>query len=157
MTTSTLTGPAAPARHPHRTLRPAHRAPAATAPPGRRDPHHPGARRDRQPPPHRWFADRLLDVLAGRHPVTRMLGHTCGENTYDRLWDLAARGTLRPEAGRPTPQVRRCGYGTPAPGVLEAYALIGCGDALRALAFRLERGSDHRWRCAAVECAGPAW
>lgn len=164
MTTSTFTGPAATTGP---GPRPARRTPTVTAPATRGDSRRPGApagasasaarARVAERQPHRWFAERLLDVLSGRRPVSWMLGHTCGEAAYDRLWELAAGAVLRPPAGRPTPRVRRCGYGSPAPGVLEAYALVASGDALRALAFRLERGADHRWRCAAVECAGPAW
>ncbi len=166
MTTSTFTGPAGPTRRGPRTVR---RTPSVTAPATRRDPRRPGgpaealagaaaaAARVERRQPHRWFADRLLDVLSGRRPVSWMLGHTCGETAYDRLWELATRAALRPAAGRPAPRVRRCGYRSPAPGVLEAYALIASGDALRALAFRLERGADHRWRCAAVDFAGPSW
>lgn len=151
MTTTTLTGTHAPARRARHT-----------APPTRHDPRRPGrapaaARQAPHPQPHRWFADRLLDVLSGRRPVTWMLGHTTGETTYDQLWELAAQGVLRPPKGRPTPLVRRCGYGVPTPGVLESYALIASGDALRALAFRLEYGADRRWRCAAVETSGPSW
>lgn len=155
MTTSTHPGATA---HDRRAQRPARRTPTVTAPPSRRDTRRPGGTPATRPAqPHRWFADRLLDVLSGRHPVARMLGHTCGESTYDRLWELATQGALRPPHGRPTPRVRRCGYGIPAPGVLEAYALVASGDALRALAFRLEYGADRRWRCAAVETAGPSW
>jgi hypothetical protein len=156
-------GPAAT----HRTARPVRR-PATTGPATRRDPRRPGpAIRPGSPPafiaprpaerrPHRWFAQRLLDVLSGRRPIGWMLGHVSGP-AYDRLWELAGRTVLRPPAGRPTPVLRRCGYASPAPGVLEAYALIASGTALRALAFRLERGQDHRWRCAAVDFAGPSW
>ena len=169
MTTSTIDGPTGAARRgPH----PPRRTPSVTGPASRRDPRRPGgtpypspyagtaaatAARVAERQPHRWFAERLLDVLSGRRPVTWMLGHTSGPAAYDRLWELAARTVLRPPAGHPTPRVRRCGYSSPAPGVLEAYALIASGSALRALAFRLERGTDLRWRCAAVDFAGPTW
>ncbi|MDI5972556.1 Rv3235 family protein [Streptomyces sp. SL13] len=154
---STLT---APGRRP----RPAHRGPGVTAPPGRRDTRRPGTG-PRVPAvpdaaerrPHRWFADRLLDVLTGRHPVSRMLGHTAGPAAYDRLWELSVSGLLRPPAGRPTPRVSRCGFRTPAPGVRESWALLACGDTCRALAFRLEHGLDRRWRCAALDFTGPGW
>lgn len=159
MTTTALTAAAAPAGRARRTT-------GATAPPSRSDATRPGrsrrpapahavAQHARQAQPHHWFADRLLEVLSGQRPITRMIGHICGESTYDRLWELAVQGVLRPTRGRPTPQVRRCGFRAPVPGVREAYALIGSGDRLRALAFRLEYGTDHRWRCAAVETAGP--
>jgi len=159
MTTTTPTGaPALPAAPAPRTTRPLRRAPAGTAPPGRRDPRRPGPSRTaaRPAPPHHWFAERLLDVLSGRRPAAWMLGHTAGAAAWDRLWELASRGVLRPPPGRPAPRVHRSGHRVPAPGVQEVYALIGCGDARRALAFRLEYGDDHRWRCAAVE-TGPSW
>ncbi|MFG2834873.1 Rv3235 family protein [Streptomyces zaomyceticus] len=37
---------------------------------------------------------------------------------------------------------------------MEAFATIATGPRVRAMAFRLERGADHRWRCAAVELDG---
>ncbi|WP_252396170.1 Rv3235 family protein [Streptantibioticus parmotrematis] len=161
-----------------RAPRPLRRTPSVTAPPSRRDARRPGAlpvrqgtrgaapaaaapdavRRDaRRAQPHRWFADRLLEVLSGQRPVAWMLGHTAGEAAYDRLWQLASQGVLRPPKGRPVPLVRGCGCRAVAPGVLEAFARVASGDASRALAFRLERGIDLRWRCTAVDTAGPSW
>ncbi len=168
MTTSTSTGPSGTGRT---ATRPVRRTPSVTAPAGRADTRRPGpggpaarradaaaaAARIERRQPHRWFADRLLDVLSGRRPVSWMLGHTRGEAAYERLWQLASHGVLRPPAGRPSPRVRRCGHRSPAPGVLEAYAVLASGEAVRALAFRLERGADRRWRCAAVDFAGPSW
>ncbi|PWI45603.1 hypothetical protein CK485_03605 [Streptomyces sp. ICBB 8177] len=137
------------------------RTPSVTAPPSRRDARRPGAlpvrQTTRRVQPHRWFADRLLEVLSGQRPVAWMLGHTAGEAAYDRLWQLAAQGVLRPPKGRPVPLVRGCGCRVVAPGVLEAFARVASGDASRALAFRLERGADLRWRCTAVDAAGPSW
>ncbi|WP_443064576.1 Rv3235 family protein [Streptomyces sp. NBC_00582] len=153
-----------------------HTAPgtADTRPPGRRDPRRPAATppRTRQtrtttaprgpqrptPPPARprptdLFADRLLAVLSGHRPVHSMLRHTLG-SAYDDLAHLAERGPLRaPHGTRPT--IRDIGYYVPRHGAIEAFARIGTGDRLRAMAFRLELGTDHRWRCTAVELDGP--
>jgi Family of unknown function (DUF6459) len=143
---------------------------ARTAPPARRDTRRPNPRPGRRKPfavspaeaarrqqAHYWFADRLLEVLSGQRPASWMLRHMSGEATYDQLWQLAAQGVLHPPAGKPTPVVERCDKRAPAPDVLEAFARIASGDTLRALAFRLERGLDQRWRCTAIEFAGPSW
>ncbi|MFJ1655853.1 Rv3235 family protein [Streptomyces sp. NPDC088337] len=98
------------------------------------------------------FADRLLAVLSGQRPVHWMLRHTAGR-AYDELAWLAERGTLRTRGARPV--VRDIGYYEPRPGAVEAFARIGAGDQLRAMAFRLEQGRDRRWRCTAVELGGP--
>jgi hypothetical protein len=82
-----------------------------------------------------------------------MLGHTAGR-AYDELAWLAERGPLRTRRGiRPT--VRDIGYYVVRPGTVEVFARIGAGERLRAMAFRLERGEDLRWRCTAVELGGP--
>jgi hypothetical protein len=81
-----------------------------------------------------------------------MLRHTAGR-AYDELARLAERGPLRTRGARPV--VRDIGYFEPRPGAIEAFARIGAGDRLRALAFRLELGRDLRWRCTAVEAGGP--
>ncbi|WP_037862609.1 Rv3235 family protein [Streptomyces sp. NRRL S-340] len=98
------------------------------------------------------FADRLLAVLSGQRPVHWMLRHTAGE-AYDELARLAERGPLRTRGARPV--VRDIGYYEPRPGALEVFARIGAGRQLRAMAFRLERGRDRRWRCTAVELGIP--
>ncbi|MGW1159020.1 Rv3235 family protein [Streptomyces sp. NPDC002513] len=105
-----------------------------------------------QPRPTDLFADRLLSVLSGQRPVHSMLRHTVGR-AYDELARLAAHGPLRTHGTRPV--VRDIGYYVPRPGAIEAFARIGAGDQLRAMAFRLECGPDHRWRCTAVELGGP--
>ncbi|MEV7791018.1 Rv3235 family protein [Streptomyces sp. NPDC087512] len=97
------------------------------------------------------FAELLLDVLSGRRPVHSMLRHTAGR-AYDELARLAERGPLRTRGTLPV--VRDIGYFEPRPGALEVFARIGAGDQLRAMAFRLERGGDLRWRCTAVELGG---
>ncbi|MFF0788188.1 Rv3235 family protein [Streptomyces spiralis] len=94
------------------------------------------------------FADRLLAVLSGQRPVHWMLRHTAGR-AYDELARLAEHGPLRARGTRPV--VRDIGYYEPRPGAVEAFARIGAGEQLRAMAFRLERGRDRRWRCTAVE------
>ena len=109
----------------------------------------PGA--PRQPRPTDLFADRLVAVLSGQRPVHCMLRHTAGR-AYDELAWLAERGPLRARGTRPV--VRDIGYYVPRPGAVEAFARIGAGDQLRAMAFRLERGPDLRWRCTAVELGG---
>ncbi|MEV0642990.1 Rv3235 family protein [Streptomyces sp. NPDC050619] len=106
-----------------------------------------------QPRPTDLFADRLLAVLSGRRPVHWMLRYTAGR-AYDELAWLAERGPLRTTRG-PLPVVRDIGYFEPRPGAIEAFARIGAGDRLRAMAFRLEQGRDLRWRCTAVEVGGP--
>ncbi|MEH0578310.1 Rv3235 family protein [Streptomyces sp. B21-108] len=106
-----------------------------------------------QPRPTDLFADRLLAVLTGRRPVHYMLRHTLG-HAYDDLAHLAESGALRTAHGT-RPVVRDIGYYVPRPGAIEAFARIGAGDRLRAMAFRLERGTDRRWRCTAVELDGP--
>ncbi|GGT15020.1 Rv3235 family protein [Streptomyces chromofuscus] len=104
-----------------------------------------------QPRPTDLFADRLLLVLSGRRPVHAMLGYTAGP-AYDDLARLAEHGPLR--ARGPRPVIRDIGYCEPRPGAIEAFARIGTGDRLRAMAFRLELGRDNRWRCTAVELGG---
>jgi uncharacterized protein DUF6459 len=105
-----------------------------------------------QPRPTDVFADRLLLVLSGQRPVHSMLRHTAGR-AYDELARLAERGPLRTRGTRPV--VRDIGYFEPRPGAIEAFARIGAGTQLRAMAFRLEQGGDLRWRCTAVELGGP--
>ncbi|MER6530954.1 Rv3235 family protein [Streptomyces sp. NPDC001508] len=104
------------------------------------------------PRPTDLFADRLLAVLSGQRPVHWMLRHTAGR-AYDELARLAERGPLRTRGTRPV--VRDIGYYVPRRGAIEAFARIGAGDQLRAMAFRLEQGQDLRWRCTAVELGGP--
>ncbi|MDX2753926.1 Rv3235 family protein, partial [Streptomyces scabiei] len=99
------------------------------------------------------FADLLLAVLSGRRPVHSMLRHTAGR-AYDELARLTEHGTLCLPRGA-DPVVRDIGYYVAGPGALEVFARIGAGDRLRAMAFRLEHGPDHRWRCTAVELGGP--
>ncbi|MCF1600157.1 Rv3235 family protein, partial [Streptomyces muensis] len=105
-----------------------------------------------QPRPTDVFADRLVLVLSGQRPVHSMLRHTAGR-AYDELAWLAERGPLRTRGSRPV--VRDIGYFEPRAGAIEAFARIGAGDQLRAMAFRLEQGGDLRWRCTAVELGGP--
>nr|WP_189589228.1 Rv3235 family protein [Streptomyces massasporeus] len=101
-----------------------------------------------QPLPTDVFADLLVAVLSGHRPVHSMLRHTRGR-AYDELAWLAERGPLRTRGARPI--VRDIGYFEPRPGAIEAFARVGAGDRLRAMAFRLELGQDLRWRCTAVE------
>ena len=71
---------------------------------------------------------------------------------YDALIRLAENRPLN-DRGR-QPVVHRIGHYQPEPGVYEVFARISAGPRLHALAFRLHRGDDHRWLCAAVEMAG---
>ncbi|MFF9769675.1 Rv3235 family protein [Streptomyces sp. NPDC014636] len=102
----------------------------------------------RQPRPTDLFADRLLAVLSGQRPVHWMLRHTAGR-AYDDLARLAELSPLRTHGAGPV--VHDIGYYVPSEGALEVFARIAAGDRLRAMAFRLERGKDLRWRCTAVE------
>ncbi|MFJ7065309.1 Rv3235 family protein [Streptomyces sp. NPDC101115] len=121
--------------------------PAGTHPRGRA-----GAAPRRLLPPHVMFAERLLAVLSGERPVHWMLGHTIGE-AYEQLVQLAPATPLRSPGPRPV--LRRCTAHLPGHDrAVEAFATIATGDRVRAMAFRLERGPDHRWRCAAVELDG---
>ena len=114
-------------------------APRRTAPPA--PPHRP-LRRPAPRGPERP-APRPLDAAPHPRPRLRRLAH------------LAERGPLRTAHGA-RPVVRDIGYYVPRPGAIEAFARIGAGDRLRAMAFRLEHGPDRRWRCTAVELDGPA-
>ncbi|MEU2235978.1 Rv3235 family protein [Streptomyces vietnamensis] len=103
-------------------------------------------------PPHTVFAERLLAVLSGERPVHWMLGHTVGD-AYEQLVRLAPETPLRSHGPRPV--LRRCSIQVHAPhSAIEAFATIATGARVRAMAFRLERGEDQRWRCAAVELDG---
>ncbi|WP_369144540.1 Rv3235 family protein [Streptomyces sp. R44] len=103
-------------------------------------------------PPHTVFAERLLAVLSGERPVHWMLGHTVGD-AYEQLVRLAPETPLRSLGPRPV--LRRCSIQVHRPqAAIEAFATIATGPRVRAMAFRLERGEDQRWRCAAVELDG---
>ncbi|MFF2572860.1 Rv3235 family protein [Streptomyces sp. NPDC101191] len=102
-------------------------------------------------PAHVVFAERLLAVLSGERPVHWMLGHTVGE-AYEQLVHLAPATPFR--SSGPRPVLQRCHSRVPAEDTLEACATVTTGDRVRAMAFRLERGRDRRWRCAAVELDG---
>ncbi|WAU86156.1 Rv3235 family protein [Streptomyces sp. Qhu-G9] len=139
--TSPVGGP--PSAVPAASPSPAAASPALTDCPPRTPPP--------QPRPTDLFADRLVAVLSGRRPVHCMLRHTVGR-AYDELAWLAERGPLRTRGTRPV--VRDIGYYVPRAGAVEAFARIGAGDQVRAMAFRLEQGADLRWRCTAVELGG---
>ncbi|WP_219729376.1 Rv3235 family protein [Streptomyces noursei] len=144
-----------PTRTPHLTRTTAQRRP--TAHPDTPLPS-PGARRRAQESrPHLWFAHQLLLTLSGQRPVHVLLGHALPA-AYDRLAELAPLSPLRPYVApglrAPVPALHECGLCRPRDGVIEAFARITTGVRLRALAFRLERGADTRWRCAALD-VGP--
>ncbi|MDX3385780.1 Rv3235 family protein [Streptomyces niveiscabiei] len=140
-----------PGSGPASRTRPADNRPPTTRTPTARVPAQTPRRPIAPPQPHPadLFAERLLAVLTGRHPVHAMLRHTLGE-AYDDLARLAEHGPLRTARGT-TPVLRDLGYELPRPGAIEAFARISTGPRLRAMAFRLELGMDRRWRCTAVE------
>ncbi|MFF5917859.1 Rv3235 family protein [Streptomyces flavochromogenes] len=145
MTTTTLTttGTPRPRRVPGGPAGTRPRGPAGT---------HPRASHPRALPPHTVFAERLLAVLSGERPVHWMLGHTVGE-AYEQLVRIAPETPLRSLGPRPV--LRRCSVQVDTDRTaVEAFATIATGARVRAMAFRLERGEDQRWRCAAVELDG---
>ncbi|MFE7299654.1 Rv3235 family protein [Streptomyces sp. NPDC057579] len=144
-----------PTRTPHLTRTTTERRPAdPTASRGTPLPT-PGARRSaHENRPHLWFAHQLLLTLSAQRPVHALLGHALPA-AYDQLAELAPRSPLRPYVApglrAPVPALHACGLCRPRDGVIEAFARITTGARLRALAFRLERGTDARWRCAALD------
>ncbi|MET7759786.1 Rv3235 family protein [Streptomyces sp. NPDC005389] len=160
MTTTilTATGTPRPRRVPGGPAGTRPRGPAGTHPREGR-PHeghhregHPRTSRPRALPPHTVFAERLLAVLSGERPVHWMLGHTVGE-AYEQLVRIAPETPLRSLGPRPV--LRRCSVQVDDDRTaVEAFATIATGARVRAMAFRLERGGDQRWRCAAVELDG---
>ncbi|MEU8894084.1 Rv3235 family protein [Streptomyces sp. NPDC048442] len=119
--------------------------------PGRQSPAT-AVRRQRVPAtPQHQFAERLLAVLSGERPAHSMLNLMFRE-AYDQLLELAPRTPFRTRGIRPV--VRSCGGFRPRPDVIEAFARIGAGEQLRAMAFRLEQSADRRWRCTAIELGG---
>ncbi|MFJ8301518.1 Rv3235 family protein [Streptomyces sp. NPDC094447] len=142
-TTLTTTGTPRPRRAPGGPAGTRPRGPAGTRPRGARP---------RALPPHTVFAERLLAVLSGERPVHWMLGHTVGE-AYEQLVRIAPGTPLRSLGPRPV--LRRCSVQVDEDrSAVEAFASIATGARVRAMAFRLERGEDLRWRCAAVELDG---
>ncbi|MGW2302852.1 Rv3235 family protein [Streptomyces sp. NPDC001809] len=142
-TTLTTTGTPRPRRAPGGPAGTRPRGPAGT---------HPRSPRPRALPPHTVFAERLLAVLSGERPVHWMLGHTVGE-AYEQLVRIAPGTPLRSLGPRPV--LRRCSVQVDEDrSAVEAFASIATGPRVRAMAFRLERGEDLRWRCAAVELDG---
>ncbi|MFE4593643.1 Rv3235 family protein [Streptomyces laurentii] len=121
---------------------------AGTGPRGRA-----GTAPRRTAPPHILFAERLLAVLSGDRPVHSMLGFTAGE-AYDELVRLAPEPPFRSTDWRPALHRCRCRRPAADSDALEVFATVATGDRFRALAFRLDRGADLRWRCSAVAMDG---
>ncbi|WP_338699617.1 Rv3235 family protein [Streptomyces sp. Q6] len=124
----------------------------STRPPTRRDSRRP-VRVAPQPPPHptELFTDRLLLVLTGHKPLHWFARHATGHGFEDLLWLLDHRPL--PRTG-PQPTIHDIGRFEPDPGVYEVFARISVGPRLHALAFRMARAEDRRWRCTAVELGG---
>ncbi|MFE5484608.1 Rv3235 family protein [Streptomyces sp. NPDC056527] len=161
-TTTTPPSEPAPSLAPAATTRPrtprprtAPRGPAGTGPRGsagsRPDAPSRVRTRPRALPPHALFAERLLAVLSGERPVHWMLGMTVGE-AYEQLVQLAPETPFRSLGARPV--LRTCRFHPPRTDAVEVCATVATGERIRAMAFRLERGADRRWRCAAVELDG---
>ncbi|WP_420033958.1 Rv3235 family protein [Streptomyces sp. cg28] len=131
------------------------RGPRRTSrPPGRRDTRRPAPPRVRpQAPPHpaEHFTDLLLLVLTGHRPAVWFARHTRGHAFEDLLWLLAHRPLARTG---PRARVHDIGHYEPDSGVYEVFARITVGPRLHALAFRLTRAEDLRWRCTAVDLDG---
>ncbi|MFJ4715798.1 Rv3235 family protein [Streptomyces sp. NPDC088785] len=126
------------------------RGPRRTSrPPARRDTRRPPRVRPQAPPhPAERFTDLLLLVLAGRRPAVWFARHAQGHAFEDLLWLLAHRPLDR---SGPSPRVHDIGHYEPDSGTFEVFARIAVGPRLHALAFRLTRAEDLRWRCTAVE------
>ncbi|MBO1338010.1 Rv3235 family protein [Streptomyces sp. VRA16 Mangrove soil] len=120
-----------------------------TRPPSRRDSRRPAARPPRVAPhPAELFTERLILVLAGHKPPFWFARHTAGHAFEDLIWLLAHRPLAR---SGPRPTIHDIGHFEPATGTYEVFARIAVGPRLHALAFRLTRTPDLRWRCTAVE------
>ncbi|MFE0176409.1 Rv3235 family protein [Streptomyces sp. NPDC059002] len=104
-----------------------------------------------QPPPHptELFAERLVLVLSGQRPLHWVARHIAN-TAFDDLARLAELRPLGTDGGH-RPTIHRIGHYQPHPETYEVFARIATGPRLRALAFRLHRGADRRWRCTAVE------
>lgn len=137
----------------------ARRRPGPSGPQGRGDSRRPAAAKDDL---HHRFAELLLAVLTGKRPASALLGRV-SPAVYDQVWELAQSyggggpATTGPRPGSraatAAPRVLRCRRCSPRPGVAEAAAVVWTAGRARALAFRLERGQDGRWRCTALQTA----
>ncbi len=118
-------------------------------------------------PPHGRAGCRQACRSLGPPTASRSCSSPCSAASAPRARDVAAqcrtglrradpaRGARAPADAGARPVVRDIGWFVPREGAIEAFARIGAGDRLRAMAFRLERGRDLRWRCTAVELGGP--
>ncbi|MDQ1246770.1 MAG: hypothetical protein QG597_1138 [Actinomycetota bacterium] len=97
------------------------------------------------------LAQAIVDVLFGQRALTQLNAWVTTE-VLDQL-----RLAQRVMAGRPSaqrlewrsPRVTSTRVTCPAPGVIEASAVVAAAPRSRALALRLE-GLDGRWRCTAL-------
>jgi Family of unknown function (DUF6459) len=107
-----------------------------------------GAPRYELPPPKQWL-DRLLMVvlecLEGWRPVVQLRGHASALV----IGGLLARirlGTHRPGG---VPRIRSIHVTEPAPGIVEACAVVSRVGRVQAIAIRMEAVSG-RWRCTSL-------
>ncbi|MFI1718467.1 Rv3235 family protein [Streptomyces litmocidini] len=159
--------------HAHRHALPAPPPPHGPRRPGRHAPARfrwiPAARRRRIPPPYARAGRPLPHRAPGAPPAHRLRRAPArrAERGAARPLDARPHRRRRVRAARPArprdplrslgprPVLRRCSVQVHSPqAVVEAFATIATGARVRAMAFRLERGEDQRWRCAAVELDG---
>jgi Family of unknown function (DUF6459) len=111
------------------------------------------------------FAQVLAETLAGARPPGQITKWTT-ERARSRIRSLGPVLTAGRQAPvqRVQPRVHRVVTSRPAAGVVEMSVVVGFGDAVRALAVRLERTAPQparpgrpaqgaRWLCTALEVA----
>jgi hypothetical protein len=114
-------------------------------------PQHPAPRRSRRDPRPvaESFARGVAEVLVRARNVDQLRDLATFE--VIRVIERAA-GRQQHASRRPAvqPRLRSVHLGTPAPGVVEACAVVDGGTRTRAFAFRLEH-SGERWRCTVLQ------
>lgn len=94
------------------------------------------------------IAQGVVDVLGGHRSLTQLNAWVDDEVRERLRTALALMPTRRPGCRRM--RVTRLRITTPAPGVVEACAVVSGHPRSRALALRLE-GLDGRWRATSIE------